>query len=193
MDLEKAREELLEAIRKINRTTKKLFEDTYNQVRANFQEFFKVLFNGGRAELVLMDEANPLDSGIEIFVQPPGKKNQNISLLSGGEKALTAIALLFSLFKIKPSPFSVLDEIDAPLDEANIDRFLTVLESFLNKTQFIIVTHNRKTIAMGTTLYGVTMQEAGVSKIVSVKLQEESAVKKASVTEQALSSDITLK
>jgi len=190
MDLEKAREELLEAIRKINRTTKKLFEETYDQVRTNFQEFFRTLFGGGRAELVIMDEANPLDSGIDIFVQPPGKKNQNISLLSGGEKALTAIALLFSLFKIKPSPFSVLDEIDAPLDEANIDRFLTVLESFLNKTQFIIVTHNRKTIAMGTTLYGVTMQEPGVSKVVSVKLQEESAAQKSSVTEQALSANI---
>ena len=141
----------------------------------------------------MLDEANPLDSGIDIFARPPGKKTQNISLLSGGEKALTAIALLFSLFKIKPAPFSVLDEIDAPLDESNIDRFLIVLKSFLNKTQFIIVTHNRKTIAMGTSLYGITMQEPGVSKVVSVKLQnDENGTQKASVTEQALSAKIEL-
>lgn len=169
-DLDLAKEQLLETIRKINRTTKSLFEQTLTEVQKYFQEYYELLFRGGQAKLVLLDETNPLESGIDIVVRPPGKKLQNISLLSGGEKALTAIALLFSLFKIKPSPFCVLDEVDAPLDEANIDRFLNVLATFLKSSQFIIVTHNRKTIAMGDTLYGVTMQEPGVSKLVSVKV-----------------------
>jgi len=141
-------------------------------VQTRFQEYYELLFAGGQARLVLIDESNPLESGIDIVVRPPGKKLQHISLLSGGEKALTAISLLFALFRIKPSPFCVLDEVDAPLDEANIDRFLSVLRSFLEKSQFIIVTHNRKTIAMGDSLYGVTMQEAGVSKIVSVQVRD---------------------
>ena len=177
-DLVSARDALLDAIRKINRTTKKLFEETFQQVQIYFQEFFTTLFNGGQAQLALLDEENALESGIEIMVRPPGKKLQQISLLSGGEKALTAIALLFSLFKIKPSPFCVLDEVDAPLDEANIDRFLNVLRSFLETTQFIIITHNRKTISIGDALYGVTMEETGVSKIVSVRVNqtEKSAV-----------------
>lgn len=172
-DLEKSREDLLEAIRKINRTTKKLFEDTFALVQAAFKDYFRVLFGGGEAELILVDENNPLESGIDIMVRPPGKKNQQITLLSGGEKALTATALLFSLFKIKPSPFCVLDEIDAPLDESNVHRFLEVVRGFLGLTQFIIVTHNRKTIAAGDSLYGVTMEEAGVSKLVSVKLLQD--------------------
>ncbi len=172
-DLEKSREDLLEAIRKINRTTKKLFEDTFVQVQVAFREYFRVLFGGGEAELVLVDESNPLESGIDIMVRPPGKKNQQITLLSGGEKALTATALLFALFKIKPSPFCVLDEVDAPLDESNVHRFLDVVRGFLTSTQFIIVTHNRKTITAGDSLYGVTMEEAGVSMIVSVKLGRE--------------------
>lgn len=169
-DLEQAREELLEAIRKINRTTKSLFDETFANVQRTFQEYYHLLFRGGEAKLILLDETHPLESGIEIVVRPPGKKPQHITLLSGGEKALTAIALLFALFKIKPSPFCVLDEVDAPLDEANIDRFLTVLRTFLKTSQFIIVTHNRKTIAMGDALYGVTMEEAGISKLVSVKM-----------------------
>ncbi|MFZ5803008.1 MAG: hypothetical protein ACOY3K_07880, partial [Candidatus Omnitrophota bacterium] len=172
-DLENAREQLLEAIRKINRTTKTLFEETFRNVQNYFKEYFQTLFRGGEARLVLVDETNPLESGIDIIVRPPGKKLQHISLLSGGEKAMTAIALLFALFRIKPSPFCMLDEVDAPLDEANIDRFLTVLRTFLETTQFIIITHNRKTIAMGDSLYGVTMEEAGVSKIVSVKVRTE--------------------
>lgn len=173
-DLEEAREQLLETIRKINRTTKGLFEETFGNVQKTFQEYYQLLFRGGHARLILLDELNPLESGIDIVVRPPGKKLQNISLLSGGEKALTAIALLFALFKIKPSPFCVLDEVDAPLDEANIDRFLSVLRTFLDSTQFIIMTHNRKTIAIGDSLYGVTMEEPGISKIVSVKLSQGS-------------------
>ncbi len=170
-DLEDARTELMEAIRKINQTTKQLFEDTFKQVQEAFKQYYQILFRGGEAKLFLVDEAHPLESGIDIVVRPPGKKFQNMSLLSGGEKAMTAVALLFALFKIKPSPFSLLDEIDAPLDEANIDRFLAVLTTFLEQSQFIIITHNRKTISMGNSLYGVTMQEPGISKIVSVKVR----------------------
>ncbi|HPW76510.1 MAG: Chromosome partition protein Smc [Candidatus Omnitrophica bacterium ADurb.Bin292] len=170
-DLEDARDSLMEAIRKINRTTKQLFEDTFAQVQVTFREYYQTLFRGGDARLTLIDEEHPLDSGIDIVVRPPGKKLQNMSLLSGGEKALTAVALLFALFKIRPSPFCLLDEVDAPLDEANIDRFLAVLRSFVDTTQFLIITHNRKTIAMGDSLYGVTMEEPGVSKIVSVKVR----------------------
>lgn len=175
-DLEDSRQALLDAIRKINRTTKGLFEETLAKVQASFQQYYEILFRGGEARLTLLDEANPLESGIDIFVRPSGKRLQHLSLLSGGEKALTAIALLFALFKIKPSPFCVLDEVDAPLDEANIDRFLTVLRTFLESSQFIIVTHNRKTIAMGDSLYGVTMEEAGVSKIVSVRVTSDSTL-----------------
>ncbi len=170
-DLEEARDSLMEAIRKINRTTKQLFEDTFGQVQTMFREYYQILFRGGDAKLTLIDEEHPLESGIDIVVRPPGKKLQNMSLLSGGEKALTAVALLFALFRIRPSPFCLLDEVDAPLDEANIDRFLMVLHSFIETTQFLIITHNRKTIAMGDSLYGVTMEEPGVSKIVSVKVR----------------------
>ena len=170
-DLDDARNSLMEAIRKINQTTKQLFEDTFKQVQETFKQYYQILFRGGDARIFLIDEAHPLESGIDIVVRPPGKKQQNMSLLSGGEKALTAVALLFALFKIKPSPFCLLDEIDAPLDEANIDRFLAVLNTFIDQSQFIIITHNRKTIAMGNSLYGVTMEEPGISKIVSVKVR----------------------
>ena len=170
-DLEDARNSLMEAIRKINQTTKQLFEDTFKQVQETFKQYYQILFQGGEARIFLIDETHPLESGIDIVVRPPGKKLQSMSLLSGGEKALTAVALLFALFKIKPSPFCLLDEIDAPLDEANIDRFLAVLNTFIDQSQFIIITHNRKTIAMGNSLYGVTMEEPGISKIVSVKVR----------------------
>lgn len=171
-DMEKAREELLEAIRKINRTTKGLFEATFETVGRIFNEYYQTLFQGGDAKLVLVDEAHPLESGIDILCRPPGKKLQSMTLLSGGEKALTAIALLCALFRVKPSPFCVMDEVDAPLDEANVDRFLGVIRTFLEHSQFIIVTHNRKTISMGDSLYGITMEEAGVSKLVSVKMSQ---------------------
>ena len=173
-DLDDSKEQLIEAIRKINRTTKQLFEDTLIRVREMFKYYFKLLFEGGDADLVLIDETNPLDSGLDIIARPPGKKPQHITLLSGGEKAMTAIGLLFALFKVKPSPYCVLDEVDAPLDEANNERFVRVVREFLESTQFIIVTHSRKTISMGDTLYGVTMEEAGVSKLVSVKVAQDS-------------------
>ncbi|MDD5084888.1 MAG: chromosome segregation protein SMC [Candidatus Omnitrophica bacterium] len=184
-DLVQARESLLEAIRKINRTTRSLFVETFGQVQNCFREYYRTLFGGGHAELILLDESQPLESGIDVVARPPGKKLQNISLLSGGEKALTAVALLFALFKIKPSPFCLLDEVDAPLDEANIDRFLTIVRQFTESTQFIIITHNRKTIAMGDCLYGITMEEAGISKVVSVKVGD--AARKASIQQDLMS------
>ncbi len=175
-DLENSREQLLSAIQKINRTTRKKFMDSFEAIRKEFNDYFKMLFNGGKADLVLEDERDVLESGIDIVVRPPGKKLHNIMQLSGGEKAMTAIALIFAIFKVNPSPFCVLDEIDAPLDEANIVRFCNVLQDFLKLSQFVIVTHNRMTIQLADVLYGITMQEKGVSKMVSVKFGEEREV-----------------
>jgi len=172
-DLTQARETLMQAIRKINSTTRKMFMETFEAIQKEFSNYFRMLFNGGKAELILEDETNPLECGIDIVVRPPGKKLQNIMLLSGGEKAMTAIALIFAIFKVNPSPFCILDEIDAPLDESNVVRFSRVLTEFLKLSQFLIVTHNRMTIQLADILYGITMQEKGVSKVVSVKFTEE--------------------
>jgi chromosome segregation protein len=159
-----------EAIKRIDETTRQRFADAFTAINRNFQETFSTLFGGGRAGLTLLDESDPLESGIEIIAQPPGKRLQSVQLLSGGEKALTAIALMFGLFKFKPSPFCLLDEIDAPLDDANIGRFVEMLRSMLRHTQFILITHNRKTMEIADRLYGVTMEEPGVSKLISVQL-----------------------
>ena len=159
-----------EAIKRIDETTRRRFTEAFVAINHNFQETFSTLFGGGRAGLTLLDEADPLESGIEIIAQPPGKRLQSVQLLSGGEKALTAIALMFGMFKYKPSPFCLLDEIDAPLDDANIGRFVEMLRSMLDRTQFIIITHNRKTMEIANRLYGVTMEEPGVSKLISLQL-----------------------
>ena len=169
-DLTNSRRELLDVIARINSTTKDLFADTFAQVRTNFREMFAELFGGGRADLQLMDENDALNCGIEIIAKPPGKQLQSISLLSGGERTMTAVALLFAIYMVRPSPFCVLDEMDAPLDESNINRFIKVLERFVSQSQFIIITHNKRTIAKADILYGVTMEERGVSKLVGMKL-----------------------
>jgi chromosome segregation protein len=159
-----------EAIKRIDETTRHRFAEAFAAINRNFQEMFNTLFGGGRAGLTLLDENDPLESGIEIVAQPPGKRLQSVQLLSGGEKALTAIALMFGLFKYKPSPFCLLDEIDAPLDDANVGRFVEMLRAMLHHTQFILITHNRKTMEIADRLYGVTMEEPGVSKLISVQL-----------------------
>ena len=171
-DLTKSKAELLDVISKINQTTRAMFADTFEQVRLNFQEMFVELFGGGKANLVLLDESDPLESGIDIIAKPPGKQLQSISLLSGGEQTMTAVALLFSIYMVKPSPFCVLDEMDAPLDESNINRFIKILDRFVSQSQFVIITHNKRTIAKADVLYGVTMEEHGVSKIVGVRFSK---------------------
>ena len=171
-DLTTSRRELLDVIARINSTTQKLFAETFAQVRVNFREMFAELFGGGRADLSLMDESDALNCGIEISAKPPGKQLQTISLLSGGERTMTAVALLFAIYMVRPSPFCVLDEMDAALDETNISRFIRVLERFVAQSQFIIITHNKRTIAKADVLYGVTMEERGVSKPVGMKLAE---------------------
>jgi len=168
-DLVKSVAELQDSIRKINATSAERFSEAFAAINANFAEMFTRLFRGGTAEMRLLDENDPLESGLEIIAQPPGKRNQSILLLSGGEKALTAIALLMGIFRYRPSPFCILDEVDAPLDEANIDRFTGLLRDMTEETQFIAITHNKRTMETADVMYGVTMEEPGCSKIVSVK------------------------
>jgi chromosome segregation protein len=168
-DLTNSKQELLEVIARINHTTKTLFAETFEKIRVNFQEMFVELFGGGKANLLLVDESDPLESGIDIIAKPPGKQLQSISLLSGGERTMTAVALLFSIYMVKPSPFCVLDEMDAPLDESNINRFIKILDRFVGQSQFIVISHHKRTIARADALYGVTMEEQGVSKLVGVK------------------------
>jgi chromosome segregation protein len=171
-DLVQAKETLENIISRINSDSRRLFLETLNAIRENFQRLFRQTFGGGRAELVLEEGVDPLEAGIEIIATPPGKPEFNNSLLSGGERALTAVSLLMAIFQFRPSPYCILDEVDAPFDEANIGRFIDVLRSFLGWTKFVIVTHSKKTMTAATTLYGVTMQESGVSKRVSVRFED---------------------
>jgi len=168
-DLSASKAELLGAIDEINQTSRQQFELTFAQIRKNFASTFQTLFGGGRAELELIETDDILESGIEIVAQPPGTKLKSITLLSGGQKTLTAVALLFALYMVKPSPFCLLDELDAPLDESNIGRFTDLLKQFVDNSQFIIITHNKRTVSAAQAIYGVTMEERGVSKIVSMR------------------------
>ena len=178
-DLESAIGQLETAIEKINRASRKRFRETFDAVNAEFEAIFPRLFGGGHARLALTDENDMLETGIEIVANPPGKKvSQNIELLSGGEKALTAVSLLFAIFLVKPSPFCVLDEVDAPLDEANVGRFNQVVREMTEFSQLIIITHNRRTMEIADRLCGVTMEEPGVSKLVAVNLRANNSGEK---------------
>lgn len=171
-DLIQAKDSLEKTIKTIDATCINLFNEAFNEIRQNFMEIFRRLFGGGRAELTLVDSEDILEAGVEIMAQPPGKKPNHIALLSGGERALTAIALMFALFLRKPSPFCILDEIDAPLDDYNVEQFKDLLKEFTRDVQFIIITHNKRTMLLGNTIYGVTMEDPGVSKVVSLSLEE---------------------
>jgi chromosome segregation protein len=171
-DLEKALDDLRQAIAQMNKTSKKLFRETFDAVNERFKVLFPKLFRGGRAELHLTNSEDLLETGIEIIAQPPGKKLGNIELMSGGEKALTAVSLIFAIFQHKPSPFCVLDEVDAPLDEANVTRYNELIREMTDRSQFIVITHVKATMQSVDVLCGVTMQEPGISRLVSVKVNE---------------------
>ena len=176
-DLEDSLKKLRSAIERIDRASKERFRETFHLVNERFQQVFPRLFRGGYAELQLVeDPANPAaEPGVEIVAQPPGKKLVSVNLLSGGEKALTAVSLIFAIFLIKPTPFCLLDEVDAPLDEANVGRYNEMVREMSRTSQFIVITHNKRTMEVADALYGVTMEEPGISKLVSVRLREATA------------------
>ncbi len=171
-DLSEARTSLVEALRRMEEESRTMFEETFNKARANFQTIFRKLFQGGRADMFLTEGEDSLEGGIEIMARPPGKELQSINLLSGGERTLTALAILFGVFKVKPSPFCILDEVDAALDDTNVERFLRVLNDFVGPSQFCIVTHHKRTMAACNMLYGITMQKRGVSSRIAVNLEQ---------------------
>jgi chromosome segregation protein len=174
LDLEKSIENLQDAIEHINKTSEERFVRAFEAIKDRFERLFPIVFGGGKAELTLVypeGKQDVLEAGVDILAQPPGKKIVNMGLLSGGEKALTAVAFIFAIFMVKPSPFCLLDEVDAPLDDANIGKFNSLLREMSSKSQFIVITHNKKTMELNDTLYGVTMEEPGVSKMVSIELQ----------------------
>ena len=172
-DLQKGKEDLLTIINELNGKSQEMFEKTYVEIRKNFQMIFSKLFNGGKADILLTDPENLLETGIDVEVQPPGQTRKSITLLSGGQRTMTAIALMFATFMVKPSPFCLLDEIDAALDEANVTRFIELVQDFKDQSQFVMITHNKKTMSAANVMYGVTQETMGVSKIVSAKFIEK--------------------
>ena len=174
IDLITSENNLRETIQKIDRVARKKFQKTFDHIKLNFANLFSMFFEGGTASLSLIGDPDPLEADIAIHAQPLGKKNQSLRMLSAGEKSLTAIALLFAIYQYKPSPYCILDEVDAPLDDVNIQKFKRVLNSFADDTQFIVVTHNKLTMEAADYLYGVTMEQKGVSKLVSVKFDGQS-------------------
>ncbi|MCQ2592974.1 MAG: AAA family ATPase [Treponema sp.] len=172
-DTQKSLENLTRVAEEIKSKSAEMFLETYNQIKKNFHNMFRRLFNGGRAELKLADPTNILTSGIDIYAQPPGKKLENIALLSGGEKTMTAVALLFATYQVRPSPFCLLDEIDAALDDKNVSSFVTALESFANVSQYIVITHNKKTVMGASTMLGITMEESGISKVIALRIDQD--------------------
>ena len=175
-DLTQACDTLHATISKINKTTKEMFLNTFHVINEKFQQMFQMFFQGGTSRLVLTDENNVLESGIEIIAQPPGKRGSQLALPSGGEKALTSMSLLFATFLTRPTPFCVLDEIDAPLDEANTERYIRTLREMMGFSQFVVITHNKRTMEGSDMLYGVTMEEPGVSKLISVNLTKREQI-----------------
>ena len=173
-DLVEAKHTLEDIIRKLNTESRRLFAETFETIRTNFQQLFRQVFGGGEGDIVLEDPNDVLDCGIDIAARPPGKELRSISLLSGGEKTMTAIALIMAIFQSKPSPFCILDEVDAALDEANVERFTAVIKAFQQSTQFIMITHHKRTMTVADVLYGVTMEESGVSKRMSVRFEDVS-------------------
>lgn len=174
-DLTTSIEDLKKVITKINRTSRERFKKAFEEISARFEEVFPKMFGGGRAKLLLVGDEDVLEAGVDISAQPPGKKLQNMTLLSGGEKAMTAVALIIALFLVKPSPFCMLDEVDSPLDDENVDRFAEIIKELSKKSQFVVITHNKRTMQTADTLHGITMEEQGISKLVSVRLSDKNA------------------
>lgn len=172
-DMQVSKEELLSIIQQLDGESYKLFKETFEAIRTNFKKNFQILFSGGEADLQFTDSENILEAGIEISAKPPGKQMRSITLLSGGEKCLTAVALLFAIFEVKPAPFCILDEIDAPLDDTNVERFVNVVKHFVDRCQFLIITHNKRTMAIGDMIFGVSMEEKGVSKLLSLEFAHQ--------------------
>ena len=174
-DLNLSKDELIQIITQLDGESRKIFKETFEIIRNNFKKNFKILFNGGEADLQFTESNDVLEAGIEIIAKPPGKQMRSINLMSGGEKCLTALALLFAIFEVKPAPFCILDEIDAPLDDTNVERFVNVVKQFIDKCQFIIITHNKITMSIADVLFGVSMQEKGVSKLLSIEFTNKNS------------------
>ncbi len=172
-DMQQSKGELLKVIQQLEGESRRLFRETFEMIRQNFKKNFQILFDGGEADLQFTESQDVLEAGIEITAKPPGKQMRSISLLSGGEKCLTAVALLFAIFEVKPAPFCILDEIDAPLDDSNVERFVNVVKHFVNRCQFLIITHNKRTMAIGDILFGISMEEKGVSKLLSLEFAHQ--------------------